>query len=78
MGEAYSPVETVGIVSDTEWRTFWISYNYGYVEAGEGFDVGSNRFLAWDAVGSPLPISALSVSTTVGVEAEWEFSQLGG
>ena len=76
-GEMVYQVPTEGLLNKDEWRIFWISYDHGLVEAGSGTDVGANAFLQWHA-DSPAVIRAVSVSTTVNVEADWEFSQFEG
>ncbi len=76
-GDLVHEVPTEGLLSKDEWRTFWISYDHGLVEAGSGTDVGANIILQWHA-DSPLTINAITVSTAVNILADWEFSQFEG
>ena len=76
-GNIVHQVATEDLLSGNEWRTFWISYNYGQIETGSGSDVGANRIMSWYAGDSYMTIKAVSVSS-YAVVADWEFTQLEG
>jgi Farnesoic acid 0-methyl transferase len=62
-----------GIVSETEFREFWVSWFDGSIQCGKGGEIGVNRFLAWtdpEFAG----INHLSVATGYGSNGTWIFN----
>lgn len=78
MQEVKAQVDTPGILSPNEWRTFWIRWNDGHVEVGKGHDVGNNRFMDWQQTGNIFNITAIGVSTGFGNVGDYEFSTTSG
>jgi len=63
-------VESPDIVTEEEFRTFWLSWDHGHVRVGrEGEDT---PFLSWDAPG-PLGVSFLGYTTGWGACGQWKF-----
>ena len=67
---------TPGILSCTETRYFWVSYEGGLIEVGQGLDLGQRRFLHWKYE-IPHTVTAIGFSGW-DVEDEWEFSHTEG
>jgi len=62
-----------GIVNETEFREFWISWTDGRIECGKGGDVGTNMFMTWTDP-SFIGVNYLSVSAGYGSTAVWIFN----
>jgi len=67
---------TPGILSCTETRHFWVSYEGGLIEVGYGLELGQRRFLHWKYE-NPHTVTAIGFSG-LDVEDEWEFSHTEG
>jgi hypothetical protein len=63
MQEPKVQVDTPGMLSASEFRTFWIRWAGGHVEVGQGHDVGNNRFMNWQQTNAVYNITAVGVST---------------
>ena len=70
--------QTPGILSETEFRTFWVSWALGDIQVGRGPEVGSNKIISWQDNDEFHSIHALAVATDKGVTGQWEFYQLKG
>jgi hypothetical protein len=62
-----------GIVSDTQFREFWISWTDGHIQCGKGGDIGSNLIMNW-ADPQFVGVSHLSVTSGYGSTALWVFN----
>jgi len=67
---------TPGILSCTETRYFWVSYEGGFIEVGQGLDLGQRRILDWKYE-NPHTVTAIGFSGW-DAEDEWEFSHTEG
>ncbi|ELU12990.1 hypothetical protein CAPTEDRAFT_64072, partial [Capitella teleta] len=70
-GEIEVEVETVGILSCEEHRTFWASWQDGHVQVGEGAIVGDRRFMGWLNPNKAWDVTAVGVSSGYEAEADW-------
>ncbi|XP_071801566.1 C3 and PZP-like alpha-2-macroglobulin domain-containing protein 8 isoform X2 [Asterias amurensis] len=71
--------EESGLLSETEYRPFWLEYNGGVVNVGKGNQ--SESFLEWDAgsVHSKTPPQVyVGISTHIKVSGSWVFYNLCG
>jgi Farnesoic acid 0-methyl transferase len=62
-----------GIVSENEFREFWISWFDGNIQCGKGGEIGQNSFMQWtdpEFVG----INHLSVTAGYGSNGTWIFN----
>ncbi len=69
--------ETVGILNPHDWTTFWVLFDEGHVEVGQGARVGLRRFLYWHFE-QPYTIRAVSVSNGYGFSGDWQLNQFEG
>ena len=66
-----------GLMSGSEMRTFWLSWEMGEIEMGRGRQIGLDRVIHWQDP-EPHPVHALSISTVDDIPGRWEFYQLHG
>ena len=72
-GDVEHVMDTPNILDCNELRSFWISWNSGFVQVGQGMVVGRGVLLGWqDEEDIPRPINWISVSTGFGSTGEWE------
>lgn len=63
-------VDTPDIVSEEEFRTFWISWDNGHIKVGHGGD--PTPFMTWNSP-NPLAVAYLGYTTGWGSCGEWKF-----
>lgn len=56
-------------------RSFWITWNGGKVKVGTGLTIADSTLLMEYNDPSPLPISAVAISTGWGASGEWQVSK---
>ena len=76
-GTSWVDVDTPGILSCDEMRTFWIHWDAGLIRVGRGPSVGRGEFMYWFNA-FIFPVHALSVSTGWTAIGLWEFSDIAG
>lgn len=56
----------------SEFIQFWISWNDGIIQVGQGHEIGGNVFLRWE---DPVPyaVNYIAISSYNGVTGEWIF-----
>ncbi|XP_074658001.1 uncharacterized protein LOC141910980 isoform X2 [Tubulanus polymorphus] len=65
---------TKNVLSDSEFRNFWISWKDGLVEVGEGNLRGRGRFMYWSIPEKKqFHVNCMAVSSDKTGAAEWEF-----
>ena len=70
---------TPSVLSETEMRPFWISWENGVLDVGEGMRKGSRRLLQWRPMMEKRHnINHLSVCTSEHSKGEWEFIEYLG
>lgn len=62
---------TPAILNCSETRHFWVSYEGGFVEVGQGTELGQRRFISWKFE-NPHKVDAIGFSGW-DKENEWEF-----
>lgn len=78
-GRVLAEAVTMRILSSTDFRDFWISWDEGILQVGKGRRRGEDVILRWDIPPRKLfPIHALSVSTASSSTGEWEFVESVG
>ena len=73
----YLQEDAPGILSDTEFRAFWIRWNIqtGIVEAGDGEAVGFDRLINYQDTDMK-DIHTISMTTDRGVVGYWDLGNL--
>ncbi len=62
------------IISDTEFRPFWLSWDSGVISAGKGVVVGDQQFLSWTApIATPPVVNYVSISPWKNSIGTWLF-----
>lgn len=70
---------TMNILSEDEFRYFWISWANNKIEVGRGANYGVGAFLQWTIPPSKeFNINCLAVSTGTPSRGQWEFAELLG
>ena len=73
----YTSLDTPGINSCTEERSFWISWQNGAIEVGRGEILGQERFLDFQPL-EFYPIRAVGFSTGYSFNGTWSIKLLDG
>lgn len=76
-GSVIHEVETPGILSENEMRTFWVSWQNGTVEFGRGADDQTKPITSWQDP-EPKDIVQAYFDTGNGHVGRWEFIRLDG
>ena len=75
MTESY----TLNILTEKDFRYFWISWADHKVEVGRGAQYGHGRFLQWSVPPNrQFHVNCMSVSTGTMSKGQWEFAELLG
>lgn len=70
---------TMNILSEEEFRYFWVSWANNQIEVGRGANYGVGTFLHWTIPPSKqFNINCLAVSTGTPSRGQWEFAELLG
>ncbi|GAB1604551.1 uncharacterized protein LOC115230770 [Argonauta hians] len=77
LGQIRAESMTMNILSDREFRYFWISWLDHHIEVGRGQRQGQSRFLHWRVPpNKQFNINCLAVSTGKASKGRWEFVEL--
>lgn len=79
-GQHVAEADTAEILSCSESRAFWISWDNNEVLVGKGASVGYEVFLAWREV-NPHPVEGVSIATgqdSGQLGGTWEFTDIPG
>lgn len=77
MGPVRVEALTMNIVTDNDFRYFWISWADNHLEVGRGAQYGYGRFLHWHVPpNKQFQINCLGVSTGKASRGQWEFAEL--
>lgn len=70
---------TMNILSEEEFRYFWVNWANNKIEVGRGANYGVGAFLQWTIPPSKqFNINCLAVSTGTPSRGQWEFAELLG
>ena len=79
MGQIKIEALTMNIVTENDFRYFWISWADNHLEVGRGAQYGYGRFLHWHVPpNKQFHINCLGVSTGKASRGQWEFAELLG
>ena len=76
-GQELAVHETSGILDNSQLKAFWISWQDGVIEVGEGSEPQPDTLLSWT---DPKPVQIQSIAVATGLESqggEWEFDEEG-
>lgn len=77
LGPVRAEAMTINILSDKEFRYFWVSWSGHHVEVGCGNKQGQSRFLHWHVPpNKQFNINCLAVSTDRLSKGQWEFVEM--
>nr|KAG5690213.1 hypothetical protein BaRGS_019009 [Batillaria attramentaria] len=77
LGPIKAEAQTVNLLSDTEFRYFWISWTNNMVEVGRGARYGQQQFLRWKVPpNKQFHVNCMAVSTSRVGKGEWEFAEI--
>lgn len=77
MGPIKAHAQTVNLLSDTEFRYFWVSWANHVLEVGRGARYGQQQFLKWKVPShKQFNVNCLAVSTSRTGKGEWEFAEI--
>ncbi|CAH1794507.1 unnamed protein product [Owenia fusiformis] len=72
-GPAMSYAPTSGFLSCTEFKSFWIGWENGFIQVGQGTVFGANRFMAWQDP-TPHQVNIITFATGWGATGVWSVS----
>ncbi|CAL1532447.1 unnamed protein product [Lymnaea stagnalis] len=79
LGAVKCEANTVNLLSDTEFRYFWLSWANNHVEVGKGAKYGNARFLSWEVpVNRQFKVNSMAVATSRATKGQWEFAEILG
>ncbi|OWF46609.1 uncharacterized protein LOC110455505 [Mizuhopecten yessoensis] len=68
---------TMNIVSEENFRYFWINWAHQHLEVGRGAQYGHGRFLRWHVLPKrQFKVNCLAVATSKSSKGHWEFAEL--
>ena len=75
-GRDYVGVDTPDILSCTEQRWFWVTWQYGAIEVGRGEVLGDNKFMDYQPL-QMYPVNAIGYSTGYDYNGTWFIKAAG-
>ena len=76
-GDVKNADDALGLVSCTEYRSFWVSWRDGNIKFGKGLFPGTGTLLVWKDP-SPHDVSSIAVTTLSPNVGLWSFSNIHG
>ncbi|XP_035829271.1 uncharacterized protein LOC101849581 isoform X3 [Aplysia californica] len=77
LGPVKSEAKTVNLLSDEEFRYFWLSWANNHVEVGRGAKYGQATFLSWTVPPNrQFKVNSMAVATCRDSKGQWEFAEI--
>lgn len=77
LGQLRAEAMTINILSEKEFRYFWVSWADHHIEVGRGTKHGQSRFLHWHVPpNKQFNINCLAVATDRASKGQWEFIEM--
>ncbi|XP_052077843.1 uncharacterized protein LOC127715718 [Mytilus californianus] len=77
MGQVKIEALTLNILTENDFRYFWISWAENHIEVGRGAQYGYGRFLHWYVPpNKQFNVNCLGVSTDKASRGQWEFAEI--
>ncbi|XP_059150764.1 uncharacterized protein LOC131937389 [Physella acuta] len=77
LGGVKSEANTVNLLSETEFRYFWLSWADNCVQVGKGAKYGHHTFLRWEVPENrQFKVNSMAVATSRLSKGQWEFAEI--